>query len=284
MKKKDEDLSMTFIDEVGQKSAVIDKEELKNGKYKAEVKEKKGGKKPLLIIYALIIIFPFILGIYSAQYIPIKEIKKEKKKVITVKKEKKEEEISPDTLLLEELINKYDNYDYSIFKELYSDKITIESMDKDYREGLIFNSFLNRKTVSKEEVDNKITLLFSDKYIEIEDEYSSDCVSAKYEDGEYSIERKDCKDKKENTIERKIVKAVKKKDNSIEVNVAVAMIIDEKVYKGYNKDDELIELEDISSKKFNIEKDYTKLNQYKYVFKYDTDNMIYYLDYIKEVK
>ena len=32
----------------------------------------------------------------------------------------------------------------------------------------------------------------------------------------------------------------------------------------YDEDDELVEVEDISAKKFDIEKNYTKLNQYKY--------------------
>ena len=281
MKKKDEDLSMTFIDEVGQKSAVINDDELKNVKANKEVKEKKSNKK--IFLYIFLIIFPFLLGVVGAKYIPLNLENKKENKVV-VKKEKKDEEIAPETILLDSLIKKYDNYSYNIFKELYSQKTTIESMDKDYREGLIFNTFTNRKTISKEEVEKEMKLLFSDKYIEIEDEYSDDCISIKYEEGIYSLEKKDCEEKEDNNLERKIVKAIKKKDNSLEVNVAVAIIKEDKVYKEYDKDEELVELEDKSSTKFDIEKDYSKLNQYKYVFKYDEDNMNYYLDYIEKLK
>ena len=279
MEKKDEDLSMTFIDEVGQKSAVIDKEELK--KIKPKEVEKKSHKK--IVLYILLILFPFLLGIVGAKYFLLTE-NKPKEKVIAVKKKQKDEEVNPEILLLDSLIKKYDNYSYNIFKNLYSKKVTISSMDKDYREGLIFNSFLDRKTVAKEEVEKEIKLLFSDEYIEIEDSYSNDFISVKYESGLYNINIKDYEEKDYNNLVRKIVKAIKKNDNSLEVNVAVAIIIDDKVYKEYDEEDELIEVEDTSAKKFDIEKDYTKLNQYKYVFKYDEDNMNYYLDYIEKVK
>ena len=44
------------------------------------------------------------------------------------------------------------------------------------------------------------------------------------------------------------------------------------------------QLTDYTYETFDIEKDYAKLNQYKYSFKYDKDNNNYYLESIELIK
>ena len=87
---------------------------------------------------------------------------------------------------------------------------------------------------------------------------------------------------KENTykLDRKVVKSIKKK-NSIEINVAVLFTSANKVYK--TPDDDSV-IDGVKASDFDIDKDYTKLNQYKYTFNYDKSSDNYILDSIELIK
>ena len=70
------------------------------------------------------------------------------------------------------------------------------------------------------------------------------------------------------SLKRKIVKT-KLDDDILTVNVAVAVIDsnEDKVYKNYSEDEkELEEVDNVVATTFDIDKDYTDLNQYKYYF------------------
>ena len=88
------------------------------------------------------------------------------------------------------------------------------------------------------------------------------------------------------SLKRKIVKT-KLDDDILTVNVDVAVIDsnEDKVYKNYSEDEkELEEVDNVVATTFDIDKDYTDLNQYKYTFNYDKDNNNYYLVSIELVK
>lgn len=269
-------------------------------------KNKKGHPVLVTILLILFLVGGTALGWYFSGYIN-KFLNKEETK--TEKKEPKEvtkasdEEISPNSLYIKNLISDYDFYSLSnadVYSALYSkDKVEVKDLDDIYLRAIAAkkaNKSLSGVNFSSDEFKDAVTLLFGNQ-LTLEDKSISNgksCVNIQYDSSTkyYSEGETACGGAALPTLERKIIKAVKKQD-TIEVNVAVAILSGDpavnKVFKTYNEsnDDQnnLGEVVEGATKDtFDIDKDYTKLNQYKYTFNYDKDNNNYYLTTIELIK
>ena len=312
-KKIEEDMSQTFIAEVGQKSAIADdkfddieitKKEEKNSSEKIEDNRKidyyEEGKKTsspavLIVIVAIISLIVGVSGGYYLFKVMDKEETTTEKTKTNAKTEKEtKEELNPEGLYVEELVSRYDQKDSSsdvnIYELLYKEeKTTIKDIDEDYLKVLAANKASGVKgRFTDEEFKNATKLLYGDE-IEFDDDkisYNKGCISLKYSDNVYSYVEGECGGASTMSLKRKIVKT-KLDDDILTVNVAVAVIDsnEDKVYKNYSEDEkELEEVDNVVATTFDIDKDYTDLNQYKYTFNYDKDNNNYYLVSIELVK
>lgn len=324
--KKEEDMSNTFVMEVGQKSAIaedpldevsgfpdikVDSPEVplenleQNSKKNDFVSnansfnsngknEKKRSKWFLVTILLMILCLGIGIGItyfYLGSY---------KSTVKTEENKEKDnsdtmiEEISPTSLYLKELIS---NYDYNtiseteIYETLYSkDKIYVKDLEESYLRALAVkkaNQWVDGIGFSKEKFQDSVVMLFGTQVLLDDHDFSlkNACVEMKYDSQSqfYSSVKSDgCGGTTIYSMERKIVKAIKK-ENSMEINVAVAIINDNtnKIFRGYDsslsENAGIDEVDGITKDTFDIDKDYSKLNQYKYTFNYDSDNNNYYL-------
>ena len=269
-------------------------------------KNKKGHPVLVTILLILFLVGGTALGWYFSGYIN-KFLNKEETK--TEKKETKEvtkasdEEISPNSIYIKNLISDYDFYtigNATLYTSLYSkDKTEIKDLDDIYLRAIAAkkaNKSLSGVFFSSEQFQDAVTLLFGNQ-LTLEDESISNgkfCVNIQYDSSTkyYSEGETTCGGSGFPTLERKIVNAVKNKD-TIEVNVAVVIFSGDptvnKVFKTYNEssDDQnnLGEVvEGVTRDTFDIDKDYTKLNQYKYTYNYDKDNNNYYLTTIELIK
>lgn len=269
-------------------------------------KNKKGHPVLITILLILFLVGGTALGWYFSGYIN-KFLNKEETK--TEKKETKEvtkasaEEISPNSLYIKNLISDYDFYSLSnadVYSALYSkDKVEVKDLDDIYLRAIAAkkaNKSLSGVNFSSDEFKDAVTLLFGNQ-LTLEDKSISNgksCVNIQYDSSTkyYSKGETACGGAALPTLERKIIKAVKNKD-TIEVNVAVAILSGDpavnKVFKTYNENNDdqnnLGEVvEGVTKDTFDIDKDYTKLNQYKYTYNYDKDNNNYYLTTIELIK
>lgn len=342
---KDDEMSNTFVAEVGQKSAIFnpenndqvesleetvsfpevkidppkdmpsvleadkpdltkkeeendDEEEFLESKKK---KKNKKYKKRNPFTTFLIIIICLALGAGGSYYYfeifnkTDSTVKNEAVKNDSNKKEKidsSNEEIKPTSTYIKELIEKYDTtetqYKPVIYQNLYSkDKIMATDLDNDYVQKLGVANIRNNFYFTEDELNDSLTDLFGkDKFkaVEKEIEFANDCSTYKYNNKLYTLEvNTGCGGISTLTMKRKIVKA-EKTDNNLYVNVAVALTDGNKIYKGYDGEKATDELADYTYQTFDIEKDYAKLNQYKYTFDFDKNNNNYYLESIELVK
>lgn len=318
-KSTEEDMSQTFIAEVGQKSAIADdkyddieitkKKEKNNEEDKENIKNKNDSKEfdyydevkktssPAVLVVVVAIV-ALIIGVAGGYYLfkvmDKEEIKTEKKKEnINTKKEIKEE-LNPEGLYIQELISRYDQADISsninIYEVLYKeDKTTIKDIDENYLKVLAANKASGVTGVfTSEEFKNATKLLYGNS-IEFDDgkiNYNKGCIIVNHNDDVYTYVEGECGGASTISMKRKIVKTEIDED-VLTVNVAVAIIDsnEDKVYKNYSKDEkELEEVDNVVATTFDIDNDYTELNQYKYTFNYDKDNNNYYLVSIELVK
>lgn len=312
------DMSMTFIAEVGQKSAVADdtlsdisgipdvkvnpptKEELEE--FHAEVNEKNASHKKGPIITIILMILCLAIGFCSSKFLfSDKSSKKNESNKDTVEKEKETEKddeiILTDSLFVKELISRY-NYQYLddyAYEVLYSkEEVSIKEMDEDYLQMLTAIK-ANKNPIlvhfTSEDFQEAVTLLFGDQVMLDNKDISFDkCNKIVFDEktNTYSSELKDGCGVSSSLMMKNEVVRVQKKDKSLEVDVAVA-IVDEnadKVYKKYNleKKEGEEELEDKKASEFDISVDYSDLNQYQYIFDYDSTNNNYYLNRIELIK
>lgn len=348
MKKNDidDDMSKTFIAEVGQKSAIADdeevlekntiesnfsdisieppKEEINTNEIGTNIEEKetkpryeeessmfdetkKKKSNPLLTVLLMIL----ALGIGAGgSYYYFEVLNKE---VVSTKVEEKEEvgkdtaeELKPDGLFVKNLIEDYDFYlisNVDVFNKLYAnDKTEVSDIDEYYLRNLAATKarkILGNSDFSGESFTNAARTLFGSE-VTLENKTFTDskieqqaCYVYEYnkQDDYYYLKRpSECGGASTISMERKIVKAIKKED-SLEIAVAVALV-DTATDKVYKKIDATItdssqltdEVEDATTQTFDIDKDYSKLNQYQYTFKYDKDNSNYYLESIELIK
>lgn len=336
----DDDMSKTFIAEVGQKSAIADdeevlekntiesnfpdisieppKEEINTNEIGTNIEEKetkpryeeessmydetkKKKSNPLLTV--LLMILTLAIGAGGSYYY-FEVLNKE---VVSTKVEEKEEvekdtaeELKPDSLFVKNLVTDYDYYTVfstDLYNVLYSqEKLEVNSLDESYKRALVAikaSRFLGNVGFSGEDFQLAVKELFGPNMTLENKDFDVGCAASYEYDQEndyYSFkESGGCGGTSFSSLERKIVKAVKK-ENTLEINVAVAIknTEEDKVYKNYvtNPDgtDASQVIEDVTATTFDIDKDYSKLNQYKYTFNYDVENNNYYLASIELVK
>lgn len=322
--KQDDDMSNTFIAEVGQKSAIADIKEndsifpevnIEPPKEMVETPEpkeniiaevlpennkdnnfNKSNKKrinPILTI--VLMILSLALGVGGTYYYFefIDNSKEPVKKVVTEKEDNKE--LSPDSIFITNLISKYDYYSISnseIFTNLYKeDSLKVEAIDEMYLKDLVAKNAskdLATSTFTSEDFKTSTEELFGDK-ISLTDtditSYSTKCDCLKYNSTTkmYTPTSSICNETTDLSMRRKIVKSLTKNE-TLEVVVAPALLDKEYVYKSVESDKPIDKIEGVTPETFDIDKDYTKLNQYKYTFDYDQENNIYRLNKIELVK
>lgn len=318
-KSTEEDMSQTFIAEVGQKSAIADdkfddiestkkkekenKDEINDIKKENDIKETNyydEGKKTsspavLVVVVAIVALIIGVAGGYYLFKVMDKEETKTEKAKTNVNTEKEvKEELNPEGLYIEELISRYDQSSSSsnanIYELLYKeDKTTLKDIDEDYLKVLAANKASGVTGVfTSEEFKNATKLLYGDS-IEFSDgkiNYNKGCIIVNHNDDIYTYVEGECGGASTISMKRKIVKTEIDED-VLTVNVAVAIIDsnEDKVYKNYSEDEkELEEVDNVVATTFDIDNDYTELNQYKYTFNYDKDNNNYYLVSIELVK
>lgn len=311
-----QDMSMTFIAEVGQKSAVAEdnlsdisgtvdvkvdpptKEEL--DEFEANFNNQNNRNKKGILITVILMLLCLVVGFGSSKlFFYEKNVKKEEnnKKVVETEKVSDDEIIPTDSLFVKDLISRYhdpylDNYAYEV---LYSkDKTTIEEMEEDYLQMLTAMK-ANKNPIlihfTSEEFQDALTILFGKQVVLDNKDISFDkCNKITFDEksNTYRSELSDgCEVSSSFMIKTEIIK-VQKKEDTLEVDVAIA-IVDEnadKVYKKYdleNKKGEE-ELEDKKASDLDISSDYSDLDQYRYLFEYDKNNNNYYLKQIELIK
>lgn len=316
----DDDMSMTFISEVGQKSAIADDTlndisgvvDVKVEPHDIEKKENNQdnddynmlnnndpNKKGIIITIILMILCLAVgsMGTYFITDLSKKNtVKTENKEVKDNKKEEiKDEEVSPDSAYIKELISNYDNDSIlSPFYKYYysSEKTNIKDVDEDFLRLLVAqkaNNSLVDASFSGEKFQDTVLLLYGEQ-IKLENSdisFDKGCIKLTYDEEEdtYSSRNGECGGTIPVSFNRKITKAVKKED-SIEVNVAISYTVGDAVYKDYDFEEKkgIEKLEDIDIETFNIDNDYADLNQFKYTFLYDKENLNYYLTTIEKIK
>ena len=269
------DMSDTFIKEVGQKSAFssgntevvpvediqqavgssdqsnqisMDKEEIKeekvvgnNNKTEEEKPKKKRSFGGLLFILGL------ILGAGASYFVLTYILPKEEpaKKVVT-KKEVTSKSFNAEGQFIKNIINKYDSFknDDVAYKALYSnDKTDIDNLDKDYIKYIAARNVSLNTTLSgftSEDLHNSVIELFGSE-VTIDDgnillPFSNNKeVLYQYDNSMYTTKNVVIGNKENVTFYRKIVKAFQEK-NKLEVNVAVG-IFDNNADKVYKSID-----------------------------------------------
>ncbi len=336
--KKDDEMSNTFVSEVGQKSAIfnqdteseleelteeqekndsstqlqnsIESDKLNENQQEEDIKEeedtefleakkKKKNKKykkrnPFTML--LIIIICLVLGALASYYyfeIYQKPTEKEKKPTTTTAKVV-EEQLDPDSIFVKQLIQKYDfNADEGEqYTQLYlSEKTIPDNLSQDYLKKIGVNNLTTQaygiSTFTSDELEKSIKELVGDSNVVHSDIIFKSCYIYKYNEDTktYTLEKtENCDINSEIKTYRKITKAVKK-DQKITLTVAIAIADSESVYKSKNINDTLTDkLEGLTPDNFDIDKEYTQLNQYTYTFDYNKNTNSYILDSIKLIK
>lgn len=264
-----------------------------------EMADDFGMNKPKKRHTGLIVFFCLILGIaigIGGSYYYFEIYSKQNSKKTTTTKKVETEEISVDSYLIKSLVDRM-HYSLGTNSELllYANEITKPSdLEGNYLNNLIVmeakREILGTEgELTKENLNIALTTLFgSDSNVEIPTEDFGVCPLYKYNSKEEKFTEQDgeCTFTTNLGIEKKLVKAVKSNEK-IEIYEAVAFT-DKDANKVYKKVDSSLklseEVEDIESDKFIIERDYEKVNQYKYTFTYDEDNGNYIFDSIEIVK
>ena len=347
---KDDEMSNTFVAEVGQKSAIFnpenndqvesleetvsfpevkidppkdmpsvleadkpdltkkeeendDEEEFLESKKK---KKNKKYKKRNPFTTFLIIIICLALGAGGSYYyfeifnktdsteVNKSEANKNSNKEIKNDKNNEIEEIEPTSIFAKKLIERYDNsvsssQDAANYEILYAkDKTTPANFSADYIQVLGVANIRSPFYFSKEQLDESLTELFGKDKFKAREE-TIDYGTCKYYEnanGYYQYKEKTgCGGTSAMSMKRKIVK-VEKDNNKLYINVAIEITAEGNVYKAYDITNAkgVDQLTDYTYETFDIEKDYAKLNQYKYTFDFDKDNNNYYLESIELVK
>lgn len=311
-----QDMSMTFIAEVGQKSAVAEdnlsdisgtvdvkvdpptKEEL--DEFEANFNNQNNRNKKGILITVILMLLCLVVGFGSSKlFFYEKNVKKEEnnKKVVETEKVLDDEIIPTDSLFVKDLISRYhypdlDSYAYEF---LYSkDKTIVEEMEEDYLQMLTAMK-ANKNPIlihfTSEEFQDALTLLFGNQVTLDNKDISFDkCNKITFDEksNTYRSELSDgCEVSSSFMLKTEIMK-VQKKEDTLEVDVAIA-IVDEnadKVYKRYNLENKKgeEELEDKKASDLDISSDYSDLDQYRYLFEYDKNNNNYYLKQIELIK
>ncbi len=195
----------------------------------------------------------------------------------------KEVSLNPDGVLVRELVARLDyNTECGVNELLYKNsKTTIENLDKSYLKVLTAKQ-ANGKNLNgaiaftKEKFDSSAKELFgkemsldSSDITNICPSIAYDSINQKYIGTTNPCEKKTCSYENK----RHIVKSFKK-ENYLYIVVAVVAINQEsKKISNMNDLNSVVEGVDINT--FDIEKDYEKVNNYKYTFIYDSDNNNY---------
>lgn len=269
----------------------------------SEPKQKK--TNPLLII--LLIIIALAVGAGGSYYYFEILNQKEVNSQNTENKESKtdkvsSEELKLDSILVNSLIKRYDAYLLSsieIYQTLYSkEKMLASEMSEDDIKYLAAKTALSMSDVkgkisfTSEQLHEAAQMLFGPSVAITDGDINlmanKQGVVFKYDNANqtYNYQAPDGLGGMNTvTMDRKTVKAVKNSDN-IEITVVVAVLdsATNKVYKNYTDSAAYDEISDVAADNFDINNNYTDLNQYKYVFNYDTDNNNYYLESIELVK
>lgn len=333
----DDDMSKTFIAEVGQKSAIADEEVLEENTnesnfpdisieppeeeietttnkeedyteeifYDTEIENKKNN--PVIVI--ILMIFSLLIGVVGSYYYfeiyNKKESIKDEKITTSKSNDINEKELNTDGLFIKNLIEDYKLHRFNeveVFKVMYANnKTNVSDIDDFYLRTLAAvkaKKNLGDTGFSGKSFTNAVKTLFGSEII-LENKSFTDnqtdeglCYAYEYdqkEDYYFSKEPIGCGGGSTISLKQKIVKAIKKED-SLEVAVAVALVDTDtdKVYKQIDATTEYVklidEVEDTTALTFNIDKDYSKLNQYKYTFNYDEENNNYYLESIELIK
>ncbi len=311
-----QDMSMTFIAEVGQKSAVAEdklddisgtidikkepptKEELND--FEANFNNHNHHNNKGIMVVVILMLLCFAVGFGSSKlFLHEKTEKKqvENKKENKIEKDSTDEEISPESLFVKDLVARY-NYPYLadyVYEVLYSkEKILVEDMEENYLQMLTAMQATKNLFVihfTSEEFQDALTLLFGNRVVLDNKDISFDkCNKIIFDEksNTYHLELKeDCEISNSFKIKNKVIGVQKKKD-TLEIDIAIAVIDEnaDKVYKRYdleNKKGEE-ELEDKKASDFDIFSDDEDLDQYKYIFHYDKSNHNYYLKQIEQME
>lgn len=278
----------------------VNKEEQKevpNYETESMIFENPNNKKnhPVLIIFLMLLCLAIGAGgTYYYFEVLNKETSKSDNKELTTDKKQETEEINPESYFLKSLVERYDyNSIEGTYQYLYSqEKTTIETLDETYVRLLIAqeaNKSLAGAYFTSEEFKEAKNLLFGTK-LSLSDQtiQGKTCVQIKYDATTKSytyIEPNGCGGTTARSYIKKIVKGTKS-SNGLEITVAIGITTsDGKVYKGEDKDKNLTDEVMIDNgQTFDIDNDYTKLNQYKYTFDYDKEENNYTLNNIELVK
>ncbi len=255
-------------------------------------------KHPFLKIILAIILGIIIGGGAASYYLICFDNPFAKKEIVKEKTPKKEtsETITDDNYLISSLRNRLHNATTPTEElKLYSaKKLQADDIDSEYVNYLMINEAKRQTTgktdsLTKDELQNALFTIFGEhtSFIVPEEDFGT-CPKYTYdaEASEYKTSSTKCDTNSNISLESTIVKAIKSEDQ-IEIYEAVAFIDNEnnKVYKKVDANGEVDdELEDMTKETFLIDRDYKKVNQYKYIFTYNEDTSNYIFESLSLVK
>ncbi len=194
--------------------------------------------------------------------------------------------------LVQELIKRLDNYGFlcGVNAELYKNsKTTVDNLDENYMKILVAQEANGKNisgniTFSKEDFENATKNIFGETIVLTNTDINS-CPGIKYDvdNQKYIMGDANCGSTcGPVTNVRYIVNAEKNSEN-LYITVAVASVNSQSL-KVSNINDPDSVIEGIDGNTFDIEKDYQKVNNYKYTFDYDVANNNYVFNSIELVK
>lgn len=245
-------------------------------------------KKKYPILYTLIIlVLGILIGEVSSYYFLVFYAPKHKNNipVITVTKKDNEEKVNIDSYVVLELMNRFHFDDgTNSAKYLYSDsEVTIEDMPSEYVNSIIIREAIRKNTTIKKtytisDLEKVRDTVFGNSYlymIPTNGDFGV-CPKYKYNDLEnvYFESDSECDIVNEVKIKREVLDATKKNDE-LYITEVVAFIKDDKVYRSISSLGGVSdEVKNININTFSLKENVSKLDRYKYTFKYNekTDN------------
>lgn len=292
---KTQELSNTFISEVGQKSAIANLEdEIVEKREKETTNKPKKGKAFKTFIIMLICLIVGAAASYC--YFEVLNTNKDKNVVIKYKSRSAKFGYDIDSIAVKYLIDDYDyvgSFQVNLYNYLYSaDEINVKDIEQDYLKLLAIKKADTDRdgVVSSIEFNEAVDYLFGGDIEFNNDSIKTDdilCAKYDYENGEYKQKDNECKGSSDLKLQRKILD-VKEKRNKLEVTVAIAILDTNKDKVGksltFDEDGASVlgdELDGVKANDFVIDTSTDDLNKFVYTFKYSKDNKNYYLENIK---
>lgn len=194
--------------------------------------------------------------------------------------------LNVNSIYIKELIDRYNYYfinDFDLEKTLYGKtNTTPDNFQEDFIKQTAVYASNEKYGYTTEQLHEQIRKLYGPNITIKDSSFVMNCGTYEYDGINNMYTRKEsegCGGSSMSYLNRKIVEA-RKEDSKLLIDVAVARVDNENNVV-LNTTGEAID--GITAETFNIDKDYDKINRYRYTFTYDEENYNYYLESITKI-